>query len=81
MNKARYHDMFKDDIREFVSMSSCKTFDDMITQSCEQEIDLDTMRKRKSVRAHVSEGLGKKPKTMDSKSRGQQGWGRCGRCG
>ncbi|KAL7585243.1 hypothetical protein Lser_V15G45405 [Lactuca serriola] len=78
MKKARYHDILKDEIREFLSMSSCNTLDDMIDQAHEQEIELETMRKRKSVRTQVSEGSGTKPKFVDSRSRGHQGCSRCG---
>lgn len=33
MNKMRYHDMLGDDIREFVSMTSYKTMEDMISRA------------------------------------------------
>ena len=33
--------MLRDDIREFVSRSSCKTLEDMIFQAKEREIDLE----------------------------------------
>ena len=33
MKKARYHEMFTSNIREFVSQSSCKTLEDMITRA------------------------------------------------
>ena len=67
--------MQKDEIREFVSMSSCKKFDDMITRVREREIDMETVRKRNLVQAHVLGGSGKKHKIMDSRSRGQHGRG------
>ncbi|CAH1431387.1 unnamed protein product [Lactuca virosa] len=47
MKKARYHDMLRSDIRQFVSRSSCKTLDDMIARAREREIDLEMERKRK----------------------------------
>lgn len=33
MNKARYHDMLWDDIREFASMYSCMNLEDMIARA------------------------------------------------
>lgn len=51
-------------------MCSCKTLDDMIARAHEWVIDLETMIKRKSVQAQVSEGSGKMPKVFDSLSRG-----------
>ena len=35
MKKAGYHDMLKDEIRQFVSMSSYRTLEDMITRARE----------------------------------------------
>lgn len=49
MKKTRYHDMPKDEIREFVIMSSCRTLDEKIERAQEQEIDLELLKKRKSV--------------------------------
>lgn len=49
MKKARYYDMLKDEILTFVSMYSYKTMEDMIAGDREREIDLETIRKRKSV--------------------------------
>lgn len=66
MKKSWYHDMFKFEMREFMSMSRCKTLDDMIAWACKREIDLETVRNRKLVQAEVSEGSGKKPKVFDS---------------
>lgn len=66
MKKARYHDMLKDEIQKFMSMSIYNTLDNMIARAWEWEIDLDTLRKRNSVQAQVSEGLAKKPKVFDS---------------
>lgn len=81
MKKAKYHDMLKDEIREFMSMSRCRTLEHIIARAREREIDLETMKKMKSVQEHVSEGLGKKPKVFDSRSRGQQGRGCCDKFG
>ena len=40
MRKTRYHGMLCDDIQDFMSMSSCKTMDDMIVRAKEWEIEL-----------------------------------------
>ena len=50
MKKVRYHDMPEDDIREFVSISRCKTLNDMISRAQEQEIDLEHLGKRGQIR-------------------------------
>lgn len=73
--KALYHDISKDEIWEFMSLSTCKTLEDMIAWYCEREIDLETVRKRKSVHGQVSEGLVKKHKVMDLRWRCHLGWG------
>lgn len=49
MKKLRYHDMLRDDIPEFVSLSGWKTMNDMITKAWEKEIDLELLGKRRSV--------------------------------
>lgn len=49
MRKAMYHDILKDETREFLSMSKYRTLEDMIAWAREQEINLGTVRKRKSV--------------------------------
>lgn len=41
MKKTRYHVMLRDDIREFVSFSRCKTLNLMIARSWEWEIELE----------------------------------------
>lgn len=69
MKKARYHEMLRSDIRQFVSRSSCNTLEDTIVRAIEREIGLDIERKRKSDQAHVSGGSGKRPKVFDSRSR------------
>ena len=46
MKKLRYHDMLWDDIRKFVSISGCKTLNDMISRAREREIDLEHLWKR-----------------------------------
>lgn len=65
--KSLYHDMLKDEIWEFVSMSTCKTLDDMIGWAREQDIDQETQTKRKSVQVQISQGSGNKPKVVDSR--------------
>ena len=40
MKKTSYHDMLRDDIREFVLFSGFKTLNDMIERAHEQEIEL-----------------------------------------
>ena len=41
MRKTRYHDMLRDDIRDFMSFSGYKTLNDMIEMACEREIELE----------------------------------------
>ena len=41
MKKARYHEMLRSNIRQFVRRSSCKMLEDMIAQAREREIDLE----------------------------------------
>ena len=78
MQKTRYHDMLRADIREHVSYSACPTLESMIARAQERDIDLEHLRKRKSETAQV---LGKKPKGFDARSKGQQGQDHCGKCG
>ena len=69
MKKARYHEMLRSDIRQFVSRSSCKTLDDMIARAREREIDLEMEKKRKPEAVSGSGGSGKRPKGSDHRSR------------
>ena len=46
MKQARCHEMLRSDIRQFMSQSSCKTLEDMITRAREREIDLEMEKKR-----------------------------------
>lgn len=46
--KTRYQYMLRNDIREFVSFSGCKTLNDMIMRAREREIQLEIQTKRKS---------------------------------
>ena len=81
MRRTRYHDMLRADIREHVSFSACPTLDSMIARAREREIYLEHIRKRKVEEGHVMGALGKKPKGSDVGPKGQQGRGRCRKCG
>ena len=70
MKKARYHEMLRSDIRQFVSRSSCKTLDDMIARAREREIDLEMEKKRKLEAASGTGSSGKNPMVSDHRSRG-----------
>ena len=48
MKKARYHDILRSDIKQFVSISSCRTLKDMVARARESEIDLNMEKKTKS---------------------------------
>ncbi|XP_023731847.1 uncharacterized protein LOC111879616 [Lactuca sativa] len=80
MKKSLYHEMLRSDIHQFVNRSSCNMLEDMIARAREREIDLKMERKRKLDSVSGMEGSGKKPK-IDSRGKGQQGRGRCGKCG
>ena len=71
IKKVTYHDMLMDDIREVVSISGCKTLNDMISRAREQEIDLDHLGKRESQQVQTMEGPRKRPKTSNQRLRGQ----------
>ena len=47
MKKARYREMLRRNIRQFVSRSTCRTLEHMIAKSRESEIYLEMERKRK----------------------------------
>ena len=68
MKKARYHEMLRSDIRQFVSRSSCKTLDDMIARARERGIDLEMERKRKSEMAPGFREFGQKAQGFRSQS-------------
>lgn len=72
MKKARYHDMLRSDIREFVSISSCRTLEDMVARARERELDLEMENKRNSDQVKSLEDLGKRPKVFYSRSRGNR---------
>ena len=63
MKKTKYHDMWRDDIREFVSLPWCKNLNDMIARVCEQEIDLERLGNRKSEQIQMAVGQVNKPRT------------------
>nr|KAJ0188621.1 hypothetical protein LSAT_V11C900471890 [Lactuca sativa] len=65
----RYHSMKRDDIREFVSFSGCKTVIEMVEKAHEQEIELELRKKRKPEQVQAVVGQAKKPNTSDRPSR------------
>ena len=81
MKKARYHEMSRIDIRQFLSRSSYKTLKDMIIrdQERERELDLEMERKKRAERGQ-SGSSGKKPKISDHIYRSQKSHDRCGKC-
>ncbi|XP_023757544.1 uncharacterized protein LOC111906035 [Lactuca sativa] len=81
IKKAWYHEMLRSDIRQFVSRSSCKMLEDMISRARKWEIDLEMEKKRKYEYVSIVEGSGKRPEVSDSRPRGHQGCNCCGRCG
>lgn len=56
--------MLRDEIREFMSMYSCRTLQDLISRAREHEIDLELLKKKKSVRDHTAVGQVKRPQTQ-----------------
>ncbi|XP_023761653.1 uncharacterized protein LOC111910095 [Lactuca sativa] len=70
-----------DDIREFVSFPECKTLNEIVEKAREQEMELEFRTKQKPEQAQTTVSQAKKPKTLDSSSKGQQGRGRCAKCG
>ena len=81
MKKMRYHDTLRSNIRQFMSISSCRTLDDLVASARERKTKLETEKNRKSDQFQSSDDSGKRPKVFDSRSRGQQGQGRCRKCG
>ena len=80
MKKARYHEMLRSDIQQFVSRSSCRTLEDTISRARERDIDLEMEKKRKPDYVPSVEGSEKRPKVSDSRTRGQQGRSHYGKC-
>lgn len=79
MNKTRYHDMLREDIKEFVSFSSFWKLEDMIARTREREINLENLSKKKEEQVQKAKASAKKPKTFDLRARGQQGRSHCGK--
>ena len=52
----RYHSMPRDDIREFVSFTGCKTLNEIVEKTHEREMELDHCGKRKP--EHVQTEVG-----------------------
>lgn len=65
MRKMRYHDIFMDDIREFVRISSFKMLNDMIACAQEWEIELELYTKCKREQVYKVVGPAKKPNNFD----------------
>ena len=80
IRKTRYLAMLKNDIREFVSFSRCKTLNGMIKKTREWEIKLELREKRKPEQVQTVVGPTKRPKTSDTHTRGQQGRGCYAKC-
>lgn len=49
MKNTRYHVMLSDEIRDFVSISTYRTLEDMIATAREWEIDLELLKKQNTV--------------------------------
>ena len=73
MNKERYHEMLRSDIRHYLSRSSCRILEDMLVRAT--EIDLEMERKRKTNQVQGSRSSGNRANIFDSRLRGQQGRG------
>ena len=73
--------MLRDDIREFVRFTGCKTLNEMAEKARERVMELDTRMKRKNEQTPIEGVQSNKPKTSNSPGRGQQGWGRCAKSG
>ena len=73
MQRTRYHDMLRADIREHVSFSACPTLDSMIARAREREIDLEHIAKSRSDQMYTLEDPRKRPKTSNQRLAGRQG--------
>ena len=71
MKKARYHEMLRSDIRQFMIQSSCKTLEDMLARAREREIDLEMEKKRNPDEVQVSRGSDNRPKVLDMRGDGR----------
>ncbi|XP_023733990.1 uncharacterized protein LOC111881832 [Lactuca sativa] len=81
MRMTRYHSMLKDDICDYVSFIGCKTLNEMFEKAYEREIELELCTKRNPEQVQEAASQAKKSMTLDSSGRGQQGRGRCAKCG
>lgn len=52
----RYHDMLRNEIREFVSLSGCETLNDMIARARKHDINIDHLGKRKFEQTRITVG-------------------------
>ena len=48
LRKTRYHSMLREDIREFVNFTGCKTLNEMVDKAHEREMELESRTKRKT---------------------------------
>ena len=80
MQRTRYHDMLRADIREHASFSASLNLDSMIARVKEREIELENIRKRKAEEGQVAGASRKKPNGSDARSKCQQGRGHCRKC-
>ena len=62
MKKVRYHDILRNDVRKFVSISGCETLNGMISRAQEREIDFEHIRKKGPDQVHILEGPGRDPR-------------------
>ena len=47
LRRTQYHSMLREDIREFVSFTGCKTLNEMVDKAREREMELDLCTNRK----------------------------------
>ena len=66
MKKTRYHDMLRNDIKEFVIFSGYKNLNDMIERAHEQEIEMELQTERKPEHVQTTVGQAKRTNTYDS---------------
>lgn len=66
----RYYNILRDEIREFASILSCRTLEDMTNRAREWEIKLELQTKCKPVQVQTATSPAKRPKSFDSRSRG-----------
>ena len=66
--------------REFLSMSGCKTLNDVISRARGHEIDLHPLGKGKAEQNQTAMAQAERPMTQDSCLGGQQGRDCCAKC-